>query len=198
MKNKLSDLNDHLFAQLERVSEEGLTAEQIEAEVKRSDAIVDLADQVIAKNAVAWWAAFGIDKPKREQVAFIAGYSPTSGGFYNLLGGLRTMGLLDYPSGGLVGLTEAGQDRGDAPTVAPTRDAFHTHVRGKLSGSQLRIFDPILAAWPKEIASDAVAEQAGYSASSGGYFNLRGSLRTLGLIDYPSGGQCRAEDWLFP
>jgi hypothetical protein len=149
-------------------------------------------------NAVAWWGAFGIDKPKREQVAFIAGYSPTSGGFYNLLGGLRTMGLLDYPSGRLVSLTELGQDRADGPTVEPTREAFHQHVRAKLSGSQLRVFDPILGAWPSEIASDAVAEQAGYSSSSGGFFNLRGSLRTLGLIDYPSGGQCRAEDWLFP
>jgi hypothetical protein len=48
VKNKLSDLNDHLFMQLERISEEGLSAEQIEAEVKRADAIVDLADQVIS------------------------------------------------------------------------------------------------------------------------------------------------------
>jgi Ser/Thr protein kinase RdoA (MazF antagonist) len=48
MKNRLSDLNDHLFAQLERISEENLTPEQIEAEVKRADAIVDLADQVIS------------------------------------------------------------------------------------------------------------------------------------------------------
>jgi hypothetical protein len=106
--------------------------------------------------------------------------------------------LLDYPSGGLVSLSEAGQDRAEAPTVLPTREAFHQHVRAKLSGSQLRVFDPILAAWPEAIASDAVADQAGYSASSGGFFNLRGSLRTLGLIDYPAGGQCRAEDWLFP
>lgn len=149
-------------------------------------------------NAVAWWSAFGIDRPKREQAAFIAGYSPTSGGFFNLLGGLRSAGLLDYPSGGHVTLTEAGQERSTAPDVAPTREAFHAHVRSKLSGPQLRVFDPVLAAYPGEIASDAVAEQAGYSPSSGGFFNLRGSLRTLGLIDYPSGGQCRAADWLFP
>ena len=47
MKNKLTDLNDHLFAQLERLSEEGLTAEQIEVEVKRTDAIVDVSEQIV-------------------------------------------------------------------------------------------------------------------------------------------------------
>jgi hypothetical protein len=48
VKNKLPDLNNHLFAQLERLSEEGLTAEQIEQEVKRTDAIVAVADQIIS------------------------------------------------------------------------------------------------------------------------------------------------------
>ncbi len=47
MKNKLSDLNNHLFAQLERLGEEGLTVEQIEAEAKRADAIVDISDQIL-------------------------------------------------------------------------------------------------------------------------------------------------------
>ncbi len=47
MKNKLPDLNNHLFAQIERLSDEGLTAEQIEAEVKRADAIVDVSEQII-------------------------------------------------------------------------------------------------------------------------------------------------------
>ncbi|SFR40674.1 hypothetical protein SAMN04488005_1538 [Yoonia tamlensis] len=46
MKNKLSDLNDHLFAQLERLSDEGLSPEQIENEAKRAAAIVSIADQV--------------------------------------------------------------------------------------------------------------------------------------------------------
>lgn len=47
MKNKLTDLNNHLFAQLERLSEEGLTAEQIQQEVSRTDAIVDIAEQIV-------------------------------------------------------------------------------------------------------------------------------------------------------
>lgn len=46
MKNKLSDLNDHLFSQLERLADEDLSAEDIEKEVARADAIVNVADQV--------------------------------------------------------------------------------------------------------------------------------------------------------
>jgi hypothetical protein len=47
MKNKLTDLNDHLFAQLERLSEEGLTPEELEKELSRTDAIVKVSEQVI-------------------------------------------------------------------------------------------------------------------------------------------------------
>ena len=47
MKNKLTDLNDHLFAQLERLSDEDLTAEQIETEVSRTDAIVGVSEQIL-------------------------------------------------------------------------------------------------------------------------------------------------------
>lgn len=47
MKNKLGDLNNHLFAQLERMAGEDMTAEQIEQEAKRAAAIVSLADTVV-------------------------------------------------------------------------------------------------------------------------------------------------------
>lgn len=50
MKNRLVDLNNHLFAQLERLSEENLTREQLEQEIRRTDAIV-AASSVIVRNA---------------------------------------------------------------------------------------------------------------------------------------------------
>lgn len=46
MTYKLSDLNDHLFAQLDRLRADTLTAEQIETEAKRAQAIVAVADTI--------------------------------------------------------------------------------------------------------------------------------------------------------
>ena len=53
MKNKLIDLNNHLFAQLERLSGEDLTPEQIEREVMRTKAIVTVSEQIISTANIA-------------------------------------------------------------------------------------------------------------------------------------------------
>lgn len=48
MKNKLIDLNDHLFAQLERLGDESLTNEQLSKEIERSKAISGIAKDVVS------------------------------------------------------------------------------------------------------------------------------------------------------
>lgn len=47
MKNKIADLNNHLFAVIERLNDEDLTHEELEKEVKRASAIRDVAGAVI-------------------------------------------------------------------------------------------------------------------------------------------------------
>ena len=53
MKNKLIDLNNHLFSQIERLSEEGLDEDEIKKEVQRSNSMANLAKQVIANAKLA-------------------------------------------------------------------------------------------------------------------------------------------------
>ena len=48
MKNKLVDLNDHLFAQIERLGEENMTAEKLEFELNRTKAITNVAREIVA------------------------------------------------------------------------------------------------------------------------------------------------------
>lgn len=48
MKNKLIDLNDHLFAQIERLSEEKISDDDLDKEIKRGKALTDIADKIIS------------------------------------------------------------------------------------------------------------------------------------------------------
>lgn len=57
MKNKLIDLNNHLFAQIERLSDEDLTPEELERERQRTEAIVRVSEQIIANASLAVKAA---------------------------------------------------------------------------------------------------------------------------------------------
>jgi hypothetical protein len=52
MKNKVTDLRDHMFAALERLGNEDLTPEQLKAEIDRSKAISNLG-HVIVESAKA-------------------------------------------------------------------------------------------------------------------------------------------------
>lgn len=49
-KNKLTDLNNHLFAELERLGDEDLTGDELKEELNRAKGIAVISGQVI-KNA---------------------------------------------------------------------------------------------------------------------------------------------------
>ena len=48
MKNTLADLNNHLFAQLERLGDEDLQPQELENEIARAKAIAMVSSQIIA------------------------------------------------------------------------------------------------------------------------------------------------------
>ncbi len=47
-KNQLKDLNDHLFAQLERLGVKDLKGEDLQEEIQRSEAITNVSKEVVA------------------------------------------------------------------------------------------------------------------------------------------------------
>lgn len=144
-------------------------------------------------DSLAWWASVGITEPSRAQVAFAAGYT-VSGHFNNLLGTLRTRELLDYPQGDCAGLTDAGNALANHPAETANRPELYDRIRQKLSEPQRRLFNVLLEA-EGILSNEELASRGGYTVS-GHFNNLRGSLRTLQLAEYVSGGTV-ASEWLF-
>lgn len=52
MLNTLADLNNHLFAEIERLSDEDLTDYELMKEVDRANAICNVSTQILANGAL--------------------------------------------------------------------------------------------------------------------------------------------------
>lgn len=148
-------------------------------------------------NALAWLETIGKATADKTMLALMADASPTSGGYFNNLGVLRTAGLITYPSAGTVALTDAGREDADPVDAPTTSEELHAMLYKKLSSSQQKVLAHLIAIYPEPITKDELAEAADQSPTSGGYFNNLGRLRSLGLIDYPVPGQVVALPVLF-
>lgn len=147
-------------------------------------------------NALAWWAASGIGGPfTKTQVAAVAGYSPTSGNFANILSKLKASGLVDYPSPGYVLLSSDGEREADPVDAPTTAEELQRVVFGILKVPQQRVMGAILKV--REASKEEIAVATEYSASSGNFANLLSSLRSLDFIDYPRPGMVRASNFLY-
>ncbi|KAF6569065.1 hypothetical protein G9G53_22510 [Paenibacillus sp. EKM206P] len=57
MRNTLGDLNNHLFAQLERLNDEELNGDKLAEEITRAKAVTSVASQIIANGSLVLEAA---------------------------------------------------------------------------------------------------------------------------------------------
>ena len=72
MKNTLTDLNNHLFAQMERLSEESLSVEQLAFEAERSKSLTIIARTIVDNARLVLDAQTRInDIPERKELPSI-------------------------------------------------------------------------------------------------------------------------------
>jgi hypothetical protein len=135
--------------------------------------------------SLAMWKALDHENPSREMVAAASGYSPSSGGFNNLLGGLATAGAIGKPMPGHLNLLMAVDD------MSP--EEGREMLLGYLSNPQRRLVDALNGAG--SMSRDDLGNRTEYAPSSGGFNNLIGSLSTLGLISKPAAGYVALSDW---
>lgn len=62
MKNTLSDLNNYLFESIERLNDDSLSEEDLEKEIKRSEAIQKVAKTIIDNGSLALQAKKHMDE----------------------------------------------------------------------------------------------------------------------------------------
>jgi hypothetical protein len=60
MRNKLSDLNDHLFAEIERLGDEDLKGQELAEELSRAQAVAQIAAQIVANGTLVLKAKIAI------------------------------------------------------------------------------------------------------------------------------------------
>ena len=166
-----------------------------EAAVANASGVTPSEQKIL--NALAAYEVLGITPVRRVNVAFFAGYTE-NGHFNNMVGQLRTNGLLDYPTKGDVALTDAGRalaDAGASP-IASLED-LHRLWLSKISPSEAKLLRCLIETYPDSVTRADLAAATGYT-ENGHFNNMVGHLRSLGAADYPNKARVVATDVLFP
>lgn len=146
-------------------------------------------------DAIGFWrVAMPHRVPPLIAIAMIANYT-VNGTFNNLKAVLRNKGLVEYQDGSLI-FTLAGAVAAKSPELSPTNTDVQALILSRLDGPQQRVLNHLLSKYPKSVRPEELAEASGYTVN-GTFNNIKGKLRTLGIIRYESGASV-AESWLFP
>ncbi|WP_298800069.1 hypothetical protein [uncultured Devosia sp.] len=139
--------------------------------------------------SIGFWLSVGNEAPTRAQVGGVAGYSPSSGGFNNLLGQLNSAGLITIPAQGRVSLAPG------APYDALDLEEAKAKVHSVLSNPERKLVNAMVEAGGGPMTRDDLGAATEYSPTSGGFNNLIGGLCTLTIFEKPAQGQVALSAW---
>lgn len=209
-------LADHFIVEAGRLRERGEPAaiasnipinrktEQVRKDTQRVDPLgVDAAASGISRpqrtilNALAALDRQGVSPATRQQVAVLAGYASNGGAFGNLLGAMRTAGLVEYPAPGICILTAHGRNLAHADDCVPQGANLVESWCMKLGEAHGKLLRILADAYPQDMSKTELAEKAGAEVKGGAFGNKLGKMRTLNLIEYPEPGRVKASRTLF-
>lgn len=81
MKNTLGDLNNHLFAQLEKLNDDELNGEQLDAEIRRTEAMAKISEQIIKNGELQFKAMQHMDEYGYERQKAVPEMLEVRGGY---------------------------------------------------------------------------------------------------------------------
>ena len=80
MRDRQIDLDRHLFAELERLGDEGLSAEELRSEIERARAIANVARQICDSRSLELRAQQFLDDRSDLRVGLPEGFREAEGG----------------------------------------------------------------------------------------------------------------------
>lgn len=140
-------------------------------------------------SALLYFSSIGQDNPTKAQVGAVAGYNHSGGRFNNILGKLRSAGVIDYPVPGRIQLVNS--DAFDH--LIKGTSEHHASVMSILSPSEQKVLHGALGL--PSITREELARASEYEAGGGRFNNIVGRLCTLGLLEKIGQGRVMIAQW---
>lgn len=137
-----------------------------------------------------WWKALGHDAVTRAQIAALCRWKANGSNVRDRLGELSTMGLVKYPSSGVVSLTPEGLAVAPAEPIQAKEE-----VLGALTNPQRKVID-CLVLNDDVMAKSEIAIFCDWEPEGSNIRDRCGELSTLDYIYYPEPGRVAMQEWL--
>lgn len=142
-------------------------------------------------DVAAEFAALGVARPHRDNIAAFANLSASSGSFATHMASLKDGGFITYPSPGYVALTTKGKSAAVSVTTPRDQAGLILAWKNRLPETQGRILDYLFAQNPRSRTRKEVGEALGLQPTSGSFNAHFAALKSLGLVEYPKPGSLR-------